>query len=187
MIKIILIGSAVIVAIVIVVLIAAAMRPASFRVERSASIAASPEVLFGQVNDHRKFHQWNPWAKMDPEAKTTYSGPDSGVGAVASWSGRKVGTGSATIIESKPGELVRLRMDWLKPMKGTSTVDFTFKPDGGKTLVTWAMYGENQFVGKLFSLFMDCEKLCGPEFEKGLADLEKIVASPTGNSNEIQP
>lgn len=178
MLKIILIGAAVIVAIAVIVLIAAALQPSSFRVERSASIAASPGVLFDQVNDHRKFQKWNPWAKMDPEAKTTYSGPDAGVGAVASWSGAKVGVGSATIIESKPGELVRLRMDWLKPMQGTSTVDFTFRPDGGKTLVTWAMYGENQFMGKLFSLFMDCEKMCGPEFEKGLADLEKTVNAP---------
>lgn len=178
MLKILLIASAVVVAIVIMVLIVAALQPAAFRVERSASIAAPPDVLFDQVNDHKKFQQWNPWAKMDPEAKTTYSGPDAGVGAVASWNGVKVGVGSATIIESKPGELVRQRMDWLKPIQGTSTVDFTFKPDGGKTLVTWAMYGENKLIGKLFSLFMDCEKMCGPEFEKGLADLGKIVTSP---------
>lgn len=174
--KIILIGCGVLLAVVVIVLIAAALQPAAFRVERSASIAAPAGVLFDQVNDHRKFQQWNPWAKMDPEAKTTYSGTDAGVGAVASWNGAKVGAGSATIIESRPGELVRQRMDWLKPVQGTSTVDFTFKPEGGNTIVTWAMYGENRFMGKLVSLFMDCEKMCGPEFEKGLADLERIVS-----------
>ena len=178
MLRIIFIGGGVIVAIIIIVLIAAALQPAAFRVERSASIAAPTDVLFDQVNNHRNFQKWNPWAKMDPAAKTTYSGPDAGVGAVASWEGAKVGAGSATIIESKAGELVRQRMDWLKPMEGTSTVDFTFKPEGGKTLVTWAMYGENQFMGKLFSLFMDCEKMCGPEFEKGLADVAKLVVTP---------
>lgn len=178
MFKIIFIGCGVLLSVVVIVLIAAALQPAAFRVERSASIAAPPGVLFDQVNDHRKFQQWNPWAKMDPEAKTTYSGPDAGVGAVASWNGAKIGAGAATIIESKPGELVRQRMDWLKPIQGTSTVDFTFKPDGAETLVTWAMYGENRFMGKLVSLFMDCEKMCGPEFEKGLADLERIVAPP---------
>ena len=178
--KIILIGLAVIVGLIAMVLIVAAFQPASFRVQRSASIAAPAGVLFEQVNDHKKFQRWNPWAKMDPAAATTFSGPEAGVGAVASWSGAKVGTGSATIIESKPGELVRQRMDWVKPMEGTSTVDFTFEPDGDKTIVTWAMYGENKFIGKLVSLFMDCEKMCGPEFEKGLADLAKAVAAPAG-------
>ena len=171
----ILIGLAVV---IVILLIVAAMQPASFRVERSATIAATPQVLFDQVNDHKKFQKWNPWAKMDPESETTYSGAESGVGAVASWVGKKVGEGSSTITESKPGELVRQRMDWKKPMEGVSTVDFTFKPVGDKTTVTWAMYGENGFMGKLMSLFMSCEKMCGPEFEKGLADLGKIVTIP---------
>ena len=174
MIKKLLLG---LVAIVIIILVAAAMQPSSFRVERSATIAATPQALFEQVNDHKKFDTWNPWSKMDPSAKNTYSGPPTGVGSACSWVGEKVGEGTATIIESEPGELVRQRMDWKKPMEGTSTVDFTFKPEGDKTVVTWAMYGENNFMGKLVSLFMDCESMCGPEFEKGLADLEKIVAT----------
>ena len=174
MLKKILIGLAAVVAIFLIV---AATRPADFRVERSRTIAAPAAALFGQVNDHKKFQKWNPWDKMDPSSKTTYSGADSGVGAVASWVGEMVGEGSATITESKPGELVRQRMDWKKPMEGVSTVDFTFKGEGDKTTVTWAMYGKNNFMGKVVSMFMDCEKMCGPEFEKGLADLEKVVAS----------
>lgn len=174
MLKKILIGLAVIIAIFLIV---AATRPADFRVERSRTIAAPAAALFDQVNDHKKFQKWNPWDKMDPSSKTTYTGADSGVGAVASWVGEMVGEGSATITESKPGELVRQRMDWKKPMEGVSTVDFTFKAEGDRTTVTWAMYGKNNFMGKVMSMFMDCEKMCGPEFEKGLADLEKIVAS----------
>ena len=62
-------------------------------------------------------------------------------------------------------------------MEGTSTVDFTFKPEAGKTVVTWAMYGQNNFMGKMLSLFMDCDKMCGPQFEKGLADLGAVAAA----------
>ena len=175
MIQKILLGLAGLIALVLVV---AATRPSEFRVERSATIAATPQALFDQVNDHRKFQKWNPWDKMDPTVKNTYTGPDSGIGSACSWVGDKVGVGTATIIESKPGELVRERMDWKKPMEGTSTVDFTFKPEGDKTVVTWAMYGKNNFTGKLFSLIMNCDKMCGPQFEKGLADLAKIVATP---------
>ena len=178
MLKKILIGLTVIVAGVIA---AAFVKSPDYRVERSLVIAAPVEKIFPMFDNHRKFNEWNPWAKMDPEAKNTYSGPESGVGAVASWEGDKVGKGSATITESKPNERIVERMDWLKPMEGVSTVEFTFKPEGdGKTKVTWAMYGKNEgLLTRVVSLFMDCESMCGPEFEKGLAAVAKLVTTPT--------
>lgn len=180
-IKKILLSLAVVIAVFLIVV---ATRPADFRVERSATIAASPSALFEQVNDHRKFAVWNPFMKLDPNVKNTYSGPDSGVGAVCSWDGNSdIGAGSATITESKPGELVRQRMDWKRPMEGVATVDFTFKPEGDKTVVTWAMYGKNGFMGKAVSLFMDCDKMVGPQFEKGLAELGKVAAA-TAEANQ---
>jgi len=48
--------------------------------------------------------------------------------------------------------------------------------------VTWAIYGKNNFIGKVMILFVDCDKMCGPQFEKGLADLGAVAAasgSPT--------
>ena len=169
------------VALVVVLLVVAAARPADFRVERTATLAATPAALFEQVNDHHKFVVWNPFMKLDPHVKNTFTGPDAGVGAVCSWEGNSdIGAGSCTIIESKPGELVRCRMDWKRPMESTSTVDFTFKPQGDKTVVTWAMYGKNNFLGKVVSVFMDCDKICGPQFEKGLVNLGEIAsATPT--------
>ncbi len=165
--------------VIAVLLIVIATRPNHFRVERSATLEASPAALFAQVNDHHKFATWNPWMKLDPNVKNIYSGADSGVGAVCRWRGDKnVGAGSSTIIESKPGELVRFKMDWLEPMQGTSTVDFTFKPQGDRTTVTWKMYGQKNFMAKAVSLFMDCEKMCGPQFETGLANLG-IAARPS--------
>lgn len=171
------------IAVIAVFLIIVALRPADFRVERSATIAAPAALLFEQVNDHHKFAVWNPFLKLDPNVKNTYSGPDSGVGAVCSWEGNnKIGAGSATIVESKPGELVRQRMDWKRPMEGTSTVEFTFKNLGDQTVVTWAMYGKNNFMGKLVSLFLDCEKMVGPQFEQGLAELGKVVTTPVASA-----
>jgi hypothetical protein len=182
MIKKILIGVA---ALIVILLVVIATRPATFHVERSATLAAAPAALFAQVNDHHKFAVWNPFLKLDPNVKNTYSGPDSGVGAVCSWDGNKdIGAGSSTIVESKPNELVRCRMDWKRPMEGVAIVDFTFKPAGDKTVVTWAMYGMNNFIGKAVSLFMDCDKICGPQFEQGLADLGKVVATAPGAKQE---
>ena len=177
MLKKILIGLAVLMA---GLLIAVAMRPAEFHVERSTTITAPALTLFEQVNDHHKFNAWNPFLKLDPNVKNTYSGPDAGVGAVCSWDGNKdIGAGSATIVESQPGELVRMRMDWKRPMEGVATVDFTFKPTGNQTIVTWAMYGRNNFMGKLVSLFIDCDKMVGPQFEQGLANLKTLSERKT--------
>ncbi len=174
MIKKILLGLA---AIIVIFLIVVSLQPGEFKVERQATLAAPAATLFEHVNDHQKFQQWSPWAKLDPNVKNTYSGSESGVGAVCSWQGdSSVGAGSSTIIESKPGELVRMRMDWKEPMTGTSTVDFIFKPEGDKTVVTWRMYGPQTFMGKAMGLFMDCEKMCGDQFEKGLANLGEVVA-----------
>ncbi len=179
MVKKILIGGG---ALIVGFLIVVAMQPGDFKVSRSATLAASPTALFEQVNDHRKFTVWNPFMKLDPNVKNTYSGPDSGVGAVCSWEGNSdIGAGSCTIIESKPGELVRCRMDWKRPMEGTSTVDFTFKPEGDKTIVTWSMYGKNNFMAKAVSLFIDCDKMCGPQFEQGLASLGEVAAATPAN------
>ncbi len=98
--------------------------------------------------------------KLDPNVKNTYSGAPSGVGAACSWEGNSnIGAGTSTIIESRPGELVRFRMDWKRPMEGTSTVDFTFKPDGDKTVVTWSMYGKNGFMGKANDKIIDCKRM----------------------------
>ena len=80
-----------------------------------------------------------------------------------------------TITESQPGELVRFRLDFRKPMQATNTAEFTFRPEGGQTAVTWSMAGKNSFMGKIFGLFMDCEKMCGSQFEKGLASLKSVA------------
>lgn len=173
MLKKILLGLAAVVALILIV---AAFQPGEFQVKRSLAIAAPAQALFEQVNDHRKFVAWNPWGKLDPNVKNTFTGPATGVGSVCSWEGNsEIGAGSSTIIESKPGELVRLRMDWKEPMEGTSTVDFTFKSEGDRTVMTWHMYGPQNYLGKVMCLFMNMDKMVGGQFEKGLADL-KILA-----------
>jgi uncharacterized protein YndB with AHSA1/START domain len=165
--------------VVVILLIVIASRPADFRYSRSATIAAPPQVLFEQINDPRKFQAWNPWAEIDPNCKVTYSGPPTGVGSIFSWAGNNdVGEGTMTLTESKPGELARFRMDFHKPMAGTSTAEFSFAPAAGMTTVTWSMFGPNTFMGKAISLFIDCDKMVGGKFEKGLANLKRQMETP---------
>jgi len=153
--------------IIIVFLIVVATRPAEFRVTRSASISAPPAVVFAQVNDLHKWDAWSPWAKLDPAMKQTHEGAPAGPGAVYSWAGNSdVGEGRMTITESRPDELVRIKLEFLKPFAAVSTTEFMFKPEGNQTAVTWSMTGTNNFMAKAMCLFMNMDKMVGGDFEK---------------------
>src|SRR5262245_3565119 len=131
MLKKILIGLIVIVGVLAVVI---ALRPSEYSVSRSTVIAAPAPTIFSQVNDFQKWNAWSPWDKIDPAMKRTYEGPPSGNGAVYKWEGNKdVGKGSMTIVESKPNELIRIKLEFVEPMAGVSDVDFVFKPEADKT------------------------------------------------------
>lgn len=80
-----------------------------------------------------------------------------------------------TITGSRANELVQFKLEFFKPMAGVSDAEFTFKPQGNQTEVTWAMTGKNNFIAKAFCLFMNRDKMIGGQFENGLADLKAIA------------
>jgi carbon monoxide dehydrogenase subunit G len=160
----------------IIFIIVAAMQPSDFRVTRTATISAPASAVFAQVNDLQKWDAWSPWAKLDPDARNSFEGPVSGIGAIMRWAGNnKVGQGSMTIIESRPDEFIRFKLEFLKPFAATNTAEFTFNPNNNQTTVTWSMYGKNNFKSKAIGLIMSCDKMVGGQFEKGLAALKSVV------------
>ena len=164
--------------IIVVFVVIVALQPKEYRVARSATISASPAAVFAQVNDFHKWEAWNPWGKIDPAMKQAYEGAPAGVGAIYTWAGNnEVGEGRMTITESRPSELIRIKMEFFKPFAGTSTAEFTFKPEGNQTAVTWSMTGENNFMAKAIHLFMNMDKMIGGQFEKGLASMKSVVES----------
>lgn len=171
----ILIGIAVIVIVLVVVV---AMQPAEFRLTRTTTISADPAAVFAQVNDFHKWLEWSPWEKIDPQLRRTYEGAPSGTGASYTWVGNKqVGEGRMTLMESRPSELIRIKLEFLKPFVCTNDVEFTFKLEGTQTTVTWSMSGTNNFMAKAFGLVMNMEKMVGGDFERGLAQMKAVVES----------
>ncbi len=170
--KILIASALILVALVVVI----ARRPADFRYARSATISAPAPVVFANVNDQHKWEAWSPWAKSDPAMKQAYAGAASGVGSIYTWSGNsEVGEGRSTIVESRASDLIRFKLEFKRPFTGTNDVEFTFKPEGAQTVVTWTMWGKCNFMSKAAGLFMDCEKMCGGQFEKGLSSLKSLV------------
>jgi hypothetical protein len=96
--------------------------------------------------------------------------------AIYSWIGNnEVGEGRMTIIESHPSDLIRIKLEFFKPFAATNTAEFTFKPEGNQTLVTWSMSGDKNFMAKAIHLFMNMDKMIGGQFDKGLAEMKSIV------------
>jgi hypothetical protein len=170
MLKKILIAVAVLIA---VILALAAFQPDTFTIRRTATISAKPEKIFAQINDFHNWGAWDPWAKLDPSMKVTLSGTKEGKGAVYEWAGNnQVGSGRMEIIDSATPSKVDILLNMIKPMAAQNTATFTLTPKGNSTDVTWAMEGHIPFVGKIFHLFMNMDKMVGGQFDKGLADLK---------------
>ncbi|HTB85306.1 MAG TPA: SRPBCC family protein [Candidatus Sulfotelmatobacter sp.] len=162
--------------IAIILIVVVAGQPCEFTVSRSAKISVPPEKIFPYVNDLHQWNNWSPWAKLDPNAKITFSGPDAGVGEAMRWEGNsKIGVGRMTIIDSQPNNVIRLRLDFEKPMLATNTAEFSFLPDNRQTLVTWAMRGKNNLGGKIFGLAFNFDKMVGDKYEEGLANLKAVA------------
>jgi uncharacterized protein YndB with AHSA1/START domain len=164
----------------VVVLVVAAVafvtsRPSTYRVERSATVAAPPEAVFARIADFHAWEAWSPWARLDPAMTTRYEG--SGVGATYAWKGNKdVGEGRMTLLEADPARRVAIRLEFIEPFPSTSSTEFLLAPAAGDgTSVTWVMTGRLGFVEKAFTLFADMDQMIGKDFEKGLAALKRLA------------
>lgn len=154
-----------------------ATRPSAFTITRSATLNAPAAAIYAKVVNFKNWDAWSPWAKLDPNMKQTYEGAAEGPGAIYTWSGNgEVGAGKMTILDVKPNESIRIKLEFLEPFSATNTTEFAFKPEGDKTAVTWSMSGDRNFVFKAMCVFMDMDEMVGKDFVKGLAQLGDAVA-----------
>jgi uncharacterized protein YndB with AHSA1/START domain len=168
---------AVIIAIAIaVVLILAATKPNTLRVQRATSIRAPADRIFPLINDFHQWRTWSPWEDKDPALKRTYSGTESGKGAVYAWDGnRNVGSGQMEILEAQVPSKITIKLDFFKPFEGHNTAEFTMLPQGDVTNLTWTMVGPAVFMSKVMQVFMNLDNMIGRDFEAGLANLKKLA------------
>ena len=156
--------------VVVVLLVAIASRPSTFRVVRSLLIPAPANAVFTQVNDFHAWAGWSPWEKLDPAMKKTFSGAPTGAGSVYTWEGNdKVGQGRMTLEKSDRPSAIYITLEFVKPFAATNRSEFAFTPEGADTRVVWSMSGKNNFMAKAAGMFMDMDQMVGGDFEKGLA------------------
>ena len=173
MLKVVLLAVAVPLAIVLVL---AAMKPDSFRVQRVASIKAPPDRIFPLVNDFKRWRAWSPYESKDPAMTRRLSGAAAGKGAVYEWSGNKeVGKGRMEIADASAPSRVVLKLDFVEPFEAHNVVEFTMLSKGDATEVRWDMRGATPYLAKIVHLFVDIDRMVGRDFEAGLANLKALA------------
>ena len=159
-----------------VVLILAATKPDTFSVQRGATMKAPPEKIFSLINDFHQWGKWSPWENRDPAMTRSFSGAESGQGAVYAWEGNKnVGSGRMEILDAATPSKIIIKLDFLKPFEAHNTAEFTMLPQGDATSVNWVMHGPAPFLSKTMQVFMNMDKMIGKDFEAGLANLKGLV------------
>jgi effector-binding domain-containing protein len=176
------------VGVVILLLIAAFvvtgyLLPKQVHIERSITIERPATMMFEILNSYRHFNEWSPWAKRDPKALFTISGPESGVGARMSWAGdpQLVGSGWQEIVASKPYEKINIKLDF--DAQGIADTGFTLLAKGAGTEITWFFDSDltegvnflDSFLARYFGLLFD--RWVGGDYEAGLANLKAYAES----------
>ena len=174
-----------VIALVAVLLVVIATRPADFRIERSATIAAPPEVVFAQIGDLHRWERWNPFEKGDASMRKTFEGSPAGVGSAYHYVSDNAGEGRMTLTDLQPHQRIGVRAEFIKPFAATNQVEFTLKPVPQGVTVTWAMSGRNPFLGKAISLFVNMDRMVGGQFEQGLADLKRLSEAEARSATAV--
>jgi hypothetical protein len=163
--------------------------PATFEVERAASIDASPRRIYPLISDLHRWAKWSVWQQADSGHKGTYSGASSGRGAVYEWKNEgEVGRGRIEITGTRSPTTVMVRLDFVRPFEAQNfKVDFVPPIDivssgelviaerGGSTVVTWTMRGKYSVPERLKALVARTDALLGHELELGLANLKQLA------------
>jgi hypothetical protein len=158
------------------ILIFAASKPNTFSVERAISVKAPPEKIFPLINDFHQWVSWSPYENKDPAMKRSYSGAESGKGAVYGWEGNSnVGSGRMEILDASAPSKILIKLDFFKPFEGHNTAEFTMLPQSDATHLSWVMRGPAPFISKLMQVFMNLDRMIGKDFEVGLANLKKLT------------
>lgn len=158
------------------VLVLAATKPNTLRVQRAISIKAPAERIFPLINDFHQWINWSPYEDKDPAMKRTFSGADTGKGAVYAWDGNKnVGSGRMEILDTSVSSKIVIKLDFFKPFEGHNTAEFTMLPQGDVTNLMWTMTGPAVLMTKVMQVFINMDHMIGRDFEVGLANLKKLV------------
>jgi uncharacterized protein YndB with AHSA1/START domain len=151
--------------------------PSHFEVQRSVDIDASPEKVYDLVVDTRQWKNWTVWNRRDPNMRIVYSGPPFGMGARWAWDSKTEGRGAMEFTRVEPNRRVEYRLQFPE-YNMTSTGALVLEPQGKGTRVTWSNIGDTGSNPLKHYLSATMDRMVGPDFEQGLANLKALAEKP---------
>lgn len=161
---------------VVALVVIASRKPNVFRIERRITLSAPPAVIFPYLDSLEAWQSWSPWARKDPNMRTTYGPARAGLGASMGWEGNgQVGKGQMRIIESRAPEQVVYQLEFEKPFRASNRASFVLTPVASGTELVWSMEGPATLINKVMDQLMNMDRMVGRDFEAGLANLRALV------------
>lgn len=158
-----------------IILVTAGLKSPEMQVSREVVINASAEEIFPYINNSQKSYEWMPWAEADPAMEINFTGPAEGVGSSSNWNGKEMGIGKSVVVESVENQLVKTELAYTEPFAMSQLAQLSLTPESNGTKVTWSVSGQNNFIFRLMSIFIDCDEMIGGEFDKGLNKLKSLA------------
>jgi len=158
-------------ALVIIFLLAGVFLPKNATINASKSINASPEIIFGQVDNLKNWINWSPWMTDDTTLQIEFGKTFAGKGASYSWKSKKSGDGKMTITQSDSNATIESVLDFGE--RGKAIVKWAFKPGQKITNVTWTLENNDMpYFERYFMILF--KKEMQSTFERGLAKLKEV-------------
>ncbi|HEY1090334.1 MAG TPA: SRPBCC family protein [Burkholderiaceae bacterium] len=148
-----------------------------YSVTRSIDIKATPDKVYALVAAPKAWKQWSVWNQRDPNMAISYSGPDSGVGAVWEWKSKSEGDGRMTMTAAEPGKRVAMDLyfpDW----DSTSPGEISFSVNGDMTHVEWSMSADTGKNPLMHWFALLGPGMIAPDFDAGLKNLKTLAEKP---------
>jgi effector-binding domain-containing protein len=165
--------------IVVILIIIGFLLPKEYHIERSTSIKGDKVLIYDLTSNLNKWDLWTPWKALDTTAVYELIGADGKVGTTRKWDGKVIGNGQMTLNQLIPNELVGYDLSFQKG-KYKSKGKVILESKGDSVKVTWSDDGNLGYnpLSRYMGLFMG--RMLGPDFEKGLAKLKKVVEARNG-------
>lgn len=163
----------IIVVLAVIILVGGMFLPKTYTVSRSAVINAPDSVIYKNIADYNEFLKWNPWAKMEPTAKTKISGPVAQPDHLYEWEGKETGQGYMKTKSVEPYKMVDIELKFIKPFESLADTRFDIVPEGTGNKVTWTMSGDQNIISKWMCVFVSMDSMIGKDFEDGLKFLKE--------------
>jgi hypothetical protein len=147
--------------------------PNTYSVSRSIVINAPDSVVYRNIADFNEFYKWNPWAKMEPTAKTKITGPIAQPEHLYEWQGKETGAGYMKIKNLEPNKMIDIELKFIEPFESLADTRFDITPEGTANKVSWTMSGDQNMISKWMCVFVSMDSMIGKDFEDGLNFLKE--------------